>query len=218
MCRVLGISEQEYYCALRRSEKSWRDRELLEQIYECLQADEENGRNYGVRRGYRICRERCWPPAKTPPNGVLRADRQPEKSEKLINRDFTAPNPNKKFLTDVTEIPCSARKLYLAAVPDCFDCSQHPRLPYGRQHESGTVRPGVGERLPRQLCGGRHPPPLRPGQPVHQPGLPRRHKLLQSMSSAGRCYDSSRMKSFFATLKKEKFYQIDTVRLCEYPV
>ena len=54
MCRVLGISKQEYYRALRRSEKSWRDRELLEQIYECLQADEENGRNYGVRRVYRI--------------------------------------------------------------------------------------------------------------------------------------------------------------------
>ena len=93
MCRVLGISEQEYYCALRRSEKSWWDRELLEQIYECLQADEENGHNYGVRRVYRICREHCLTiRPRRRPNGITRADRQAEKSENLINRDFTAPN------------------------------------------------------------------------------------------------------------------------------
>ena len=50
MCRALGVSEQGYYRALRRPEQGWRDRELLKQIYECLQEDEENGRNYGVRR------------------------------------------------------------------------------------------------------------------------------------------------------------------------
>ena len=33
---------------------------------------------------------------------------------------------------------------------------------------------------------------------------------IQSMSSTGRCYDNTRMESFFATLKKEKIYKIDT--------
>ena len=41
----------------------------------------------------------------------------------------------------------------------------------------------------------------------------RRHKLIQSMSGTGRCYDNARMESFFATLKKEKLYQIDTTRM-----
>ena len=41
----------------------------------------------------------------------------------------------------------------------------------------------------------------------------RRHKLIQSMSGTGRCYDNARMESFFATLKKEKLYQIDTARM-----
>ena len=110
MCRALGVSEQGYYRALRRPEQGWRDRELLKQIYECLQEDEENGRNYGVRRIiawlrlhrgytggdrriYRICREHCLTirPRRLP-NGITRADRQAEKSENLINRDFTAPN------------------------------------------------------------------------------------------------------------------------------
>lgn len=216
MCRVLGISEQEYYRALWRSEKGWWDKELSEQIYECLQADEENGHNYGVRRVYRICRERCWPPAKTPPNGVLRADRQPEKSEKLINRDFTVPNPNKKFLTDVTEIPCSARKLYLAAVPDCFDCSIQGF------HMDDNMKTELCVQVLENVCRGNcvegaillHSGQGSPFTSQAFRAALRRHKLLQSMSSAGRCYDSARMKSFFATLKKEKLYQIDTARLC----
>jgi transposase InsO family protein len=33
------------------------------------------------------------------------------------------------------------------------------------------------------------------------------------MSFTGRCYDNSRMESFFATLKKEKIYQINTKEL-----
>ena len=37
----------------------------------------------------------------------------------------------------------------------------------------------------------------------------RRHKLIQSMSGTGRCYDNARMESFFATLKKEKLYQYE---------
>ena len=40
-----------------------------------------------------------------------------------------------------------------------------------------------------------------------------RHHALQSMSGVGKCYDNARMESFFATLKKEKLYRIDTTNL-----
>ena len=33
---------------------------------------------------------------------------------------------------------------------------------------------------------------------------------IQSISGTGRCYDNTRMESFFATLKKEKLYKIKT--------
>ena len=33
------------------------------------------------------------------------------------------------------------------------------------------------------------------------------------MSITGRCYDKARMESFFATLKKEKLYQLQTEKL-----
>ena len=41
----------------------------------------------------------------------------------------------------------------------------------------------------------------------------RRYKIVQSMSGTGRCYDNARMESFFATLKKEKIYQIAAYKL-----
>ncbi len=34
--------------------------------------------------------------------------------------------------------------------------------------------------------------------------------IMQSLSGTGHCYDNARMESFFATLKKEKLYQIPT--------
>jgi len=34
-----------------------------------------------------------------------------------------------------------------------------------------------------------------------------------SMSGVGKCYDNARMEFFFATLKKEKLYLIDTTKL-----
>lgn len=40
-----------------------------------------------------------------------------------------------------------------------------------------------------------------------------RHKRIQSMSGVDRCCDNARMESFFATLKKEKLYRIDTARM-----
>ena len=36
---------------------------------------------------------------------------------------------------------------------------------------------------------------------------------MQSLSGTGHCYDNARMESFFATLKKEKLYQIPTYRM-----
>ena len=36
---------------------------------------------------------------------------------------------------------------------------------------------------------------------------------MQCMSGVGKCYDNARMESFFATLKREKLYRIDTTKL-----
>lgn len=97
MCRVLKVSEQGYYHFLRRLGPAARNKELLEQIYQCLREEPENA-NYGVRRIiwwlrlhrdytggdrriYRICREsHLMIHPKRRPNGITREDREAQKS------------------------------------------------------------------------------------------------------------------------------------------
>lgn len=138
LCRILKVSESGYYKHERSRHRPGRHAELLAQIYELLQEDEENA-NYGVRRIFdylrlnkdysgsyskvrRICKDnnliikrKRWP------HGITRADAAAQKAENLIKQDFTSAVPNAKWLTDITEVPCSDGKLYLAPVLDCFD-------------------------------------------------------------------------------------------------
>ncbi|AHC16661.1 Mobile element protein [Salinispira pacifica] len=39
------------------------------------------------------------------------------------------------------------------------------------------------------------------------------YRAIQSMSDVGKCYDNARMESFFATLKKEKLYKMNTRKM-----
>lgn len=41
--------------------------------------------------------------------------------ENVINRDFSAPQPNQKWLTDITEFHIPAGKDYLSPIIECFD-------------------------------------------------------------------------------------------------
>ena len=231
MCRVLHVSQQGYYRSLHRPDKGERERLLLEQIYECLREDEENGDTYGVRRIiawlrlyrgytggdrriYRICREHQLTIRRRRSNSITKAESKAEKSANIIQGDFTAKKPNEKLLTDITEIPCSDGKLYLAAVLDCFDGSIRGF------HMDDNMRSPLCVQALENACRGA----VMQGTILHSDRgsqftsreyrlALKRHKLIQSMSSVGRCYDNARMESFFATLKKEKLYRIDTARL-----
>ncbi|NBI91764.1 IS3 family transposase, partial [Lachnospiraceae bacterium] len=57
------------------------------------------------------------------PNGITKADREAQKSEDLLKRDFKPEEPLAKCVTDITEIKASDGKLYVSAVFDCFDSS-----------------------------------------------------------------------------------------------
>ena len=231
MCRVLRVSQQGYYCFLRRPDKRERDQQLLEQIYACLREEPENA-NYGVRRIiwwlrlhcgythgdrriYRICRDHnLMIRPKRRPNGITKEDRESEKSENLIKQDFSAENPNEKFLTDITEVACSDGKLYLAAVLDCFDGSiqgfqmaNHMRAELCVEaFENACRKSGARGMILHSDRGSQFT--SRKFRAVLKA-----YDAQQSMSGTGRCYDNARMESFFATLKKEKLYQMDTTAL-----
>mgnify|MGYP000929338526 CR=1 FL=1 len=54
------------------------------------------------------------------PSGITSEDAEAQKSQNLIRQDFTAEEPNKKWVGDITEVQCLDGKLYTAAVLDCF--------------------------------------------------------------------------------------------------
>lgn len=231
MCRVLKVSEQGYYHFLRRSDPAARDRQLLEEIYQCVREEPENA-NYGVRRIiwwlrlhrgytggdrriYRICRENnLMIRPKRRPHGITRADHAAQMADNLMKQDFTATKPGEKMLMDITEVSCADGKLYLAAVLDCFDGSiQGFQM---ANHMRAELCVDAFEHM-CQKSGAR-------GMILHSDrgsqftssefrAVLKKYGSIQSMSGTGCCYDNARMESFFATLKKEKLYQIDTKTL-----
>jgi putative transposase len=138
--QVIGVAASTYYGWLARdrspSARSRADAALLSEIVEI---HDRSGRTYGsprvhatlVRRGHRISRKRVERLMRTagPQGAFLRrrwrtsSTRQnplAEPAPDLVNRDFTAPAPNRLWVADATRIPCGQGVFWLAAVRDAF--------------------------------------------------------------------------------------------------
>ncbi|MFC4306977.1 IS3 family transposase [Cohnella boryungensis] len=227
MCEVLAVSESGYYRSLKPTLKQERQKRLLVKIKDIIGEHEDNN-NYGVQRillalsqieittsystVYRIMKKHgLLKKVRRHPNGITREDAAAQKSENLIQRDFRSSAPNQKWLSDITEVPCSDGKLYLSAVLDCFN--------------GEIVGLAMDDHLRKELCIQAFENACRArnarGMIYHSDRGSQftshafRERLakrdaIQSMSGTGRCYDNARMESFFATLKKEKLYKIKT--------
>jgi len=202
-------------------------------IKKVLAEDTENKGNYGAKRVflrlaqpeysytgsystvYRVMKANgLLQKRKRTPNGLTKEDRAAQKSENLINQDFTASDPNTKWLSDITEVPTADGKLYLALVFDCFD--------------GKIVGLAMDDNMRKELCIRAFEQACREnnaygmifhsdrGSQYTSQGFREalaEYGAVQSMSGTGRCYDNARMESFNATLKKEKLYKIKTKAL-----
>lgn len=235
MCKVLGVTESGYYKSIRNKDRLTRRKQrradVLKNIYKLLREDAENA-NYGMRRIYlglknrygytggystivRICHENGLViKQKRHPNGITKADAAAQKAENLIKQDFSATEPNKKWLTDITEVPCANGKLYFSPVFDCYDGSiVGYHMDTNRQaelcvtaFENACRKTGASGMILHSDRGSQYT------SGIFREAL-RKHKAIQSMSGTGKCYDNARMESFFATLKKEKLYKMDTTKM-----
>lgn len=235
MCKVLGVTEAGYYKSIRNRDRltkrkqRWAD--VLKNIYKLLREDAENA-NYGMKRIYlglknrygytggyrtivRICHENGLViKQKRHPNGITKADAAAQKAENLIKQDFSASKPNEKWLTDITEVPCSNGKLYFAPVFDCYDgCIVGYHTDTSRQaelcvtaFENACRKTGASGMILHSDRGSQYT------SGIFREALTK-HCAIQSMSGTGKCYDNARMESFFATLKKEKLYKMDTTKM-----
>ena len=230
MCRVLKISESGYYRSLRVQDSPRPWQLLLVQIRKIYEENPDN-RNYGVgrillaleQRGVNASRSTVRramkkggllkAPARRP-QSLTKADAAAQKAENLIHRNFTAAAPNQKWLTDITQIPCADGKLYLAAVLDCYNGEIVGLAMDDNMKKELCIRAFEGacrSRDARSMI-------LHSDRGSQFTSAEFRKTLacygaVQSMSGTGRCYDNARMESFFATLKKEKLYQLQTEKM-----
>ncbi|MFF0818749.1 IS3 family transposase [Rhodococcus sp. NPDC003318] len=133
----------------------------------------------------------------------------------LLDRDFTADAPNRKWVTDVTEFRIGEDKLYLSPIMDLFD----------RQIIAYTLGPSPTLQLTNTSLSAALTT-LDLAQPdVTQPlivhsdqGFQYQHaswrRLLadagatQSMSRKANCFDNAVIENFFGHLKEELFHHV----------
>ncbi len=128
--------------------------------------------------------------------------------ENIIDRNFHAESPNKKWLTDITEFHIPAGKIYLSPVIDCFD-----GLPVswtiGTSPDACLVNTML-ENAIATLKPNEHPI-VHSDRGCHYrwPGwIDRMNEagLIRSMSKKGCSPDNSACEGFFGRLKNEMFY------------
>lgn len=126
----------------------------------------------------------------------------------ILNRNFKADRPDKKWATDVTEFNVKGKKLYLSPIIDLFnqeiisyDLSDRP------------IFKGVMDMLKKALPQAKDSSELILHSDQGWQYQMRKYRLMlkangitQSMSRKGNCLDNAIIENFFGTLKSELFY------------
>lgn len=129
-------------------------------------------------------------------------------SDNLLARDFTASEPNEKWVSDITYIKIERGFVYLAVIMDLFsrkiigwslDTTMTNQLimdAFNMAVASRKVEPGLILHSDRGVQ-------YRSGEYQH---LLIKEKIKPSMSRKGNCWDNAAMESFFARLKVESIH------------
>ena len=221
MCRVLGVSRSGYYawCERPESYRSRVDKQLIQEIKRIFLA---NRSVYGPLRVWKALKEHGIACGKGRVERLMRAiglrikrrkrftvttqvDESKRPAPNLLNREFSASSPNRKWVADITYIWTEEGWLYLAAVLDLFS--------------RRIVGWAMADHMPAQLVCAAFDMAVKQRQPA--PGLLHHSdrgsqytsqllqqrlkatKAVASMSRKGNCYDNAVIESFFGTLKSE---------------
>ena len=221
MCNILSISRSRYY--------AWRNNPLSKRanadafLTEKIKAVFVEGReNYGTRsigsrlrqRGVEISRKRI---ARLMELAGLRckikrkfkvttnSNHKLYIAPNLLQRQFHVTSPNRVWAGDITYIPTRNGWLYLATVMDLYSrkivgWSMDTSMTASLVNDALTMaiwsrKPGKGliwhSDRGSQYCAKSHRSILKD------------HKIIQSMSRKGDCWDNATSESFFSTIKRE---------------
>lgn len=225
MCRVLNVSCSGFYASLQHRPRpaQMRRSELRKQI------GEVHSRTRGVygsprmhrellAQGVQVCENTV---AKIMREGQLRSRRVRKfvprttdarhgfpVAQNVLDRDFKASAPNRKWVCDITYVETNEGWLYVAAVLDLYSrkivgwsMAEHMRVDLVKDALNMALvrrKPARGllhhsDRGVQYACGD------------YQQRL-KQHGLDCSMSRTGNCYDNAAMESFWSTLKTELVY------------
>jgi transposase InsO family protein len=228
--RVLGVAASTYYgWRTQQRDPSERRRADTGLLAEIRRIHDRSGGTYGAPRvhatlrrgGQHVSRKRVerlmredglqgaflrkrWRTAST------RQDPRAVPAPDLVNRDFTAPAPDRLWVADATRIPCGEGVFWLAAVRDAFSnrivgwrCSDRcdTDLILGALEYAVWTRNVHGGQIVHHSDRGSNYTSLRFGQRLED------HGILASMGSVGDSYDNALMENFFSTLKTELVYR-----------
>ena len=221
MCRVLAVSPSGYYAWLGRPE-SRRVRENRRLVVEIKAVHAASRGTYGSPRIHAEFKAREMHHGRNRIARLMRENgikaRQKKKfkattdsnhshpvAPNLLDRDFEAQEPNRRWLADITYIPTGEGWLYLVAVLDL-----HSRLIVGWSLSSRMSREVVLDALHMAVDRRRSRPGLihhsdRGSQYAcadYQEAL-RSHGMICSMSRKGDAWDNAPMESWFHTLKTD---------------
>ena len=129
-------------------------------------------------------------------------------AENLLNRDFTAKKPNRKWVTDVTEFHLFGQKLYLSPILDLcsrdivsYTISDKPVLSMVTEMLDRAFK-----QLPDDTGLILHSDQGWQYQHKQYQRMLRKKAVRQSMSRKGNCLDNAVMEKFFGHLKTELLY------------
>ena len=222
MCRLLRVSPSGYYtCQIRpKSRRAQENAELTQAIRRIhAQSDavygspkvwatlQHEGQPCGKHRVARLMKQvglqgiparKRW--------GRRQASARPADVSNQLARDFSAPIPNTKWVTDITYIRTAEGWLYLAVVLDL--CSRQVigwamRPTLGREVVMQAVLMAVWQRPSSQSVILHSDRGTQYTAHEFQAFL-HQHGIVSSMSGVGNCYDNAVAESFFGLLKRER--------------
>lgn len=216
------MAKSTYYYEISKSEVvSDRNRELLDKIVEIFYS---NKQRYGVRRihqvlvssGNRINHKRVQ---RLMHKANLLAIRPKQKyhsykgnigkvADNIIDRDFIADKPLKKWTTDVSQFNFNWGKCYISPILDMatneiisYDLSLSPNLEQVKRmlDKAFDKFKNLTGLIFHSDQGWQY-------QHEYYTRTLKEHGIIQSMSRKGNCYDNSIMETFFGRLKVEMYY------------
>lgn len=224
MCKILGVTRSGYhnYLKNRYSKRKLENRMILELINQIW----KNSRyTYGYRRvhaelrsqGIYLNRKRVLRLMKK--NNIKAKKKKKYKrttnsnhsnyiSPDLLNQKFITGSPNEAWVSDITYINTYEGWLYLAVILDLYS-----RKVVGWSMNSTMTSQLVIDALENAILDRKPEAGLifhsDRGSQYSSIGFRevlKKHRIIQSMSSKGNCYDNAVAESFFHTLKTELVY------------